>query len=311
MGLEDQDMVVCEEQIDIGECASLKARVISEIGWHNNKILLGDIQIAGGMETSQYQVDWEEGNAAGYSVLLEAEGIEGKSHKILLDTGWDTDYIDKRFKEEGVDKMLLDNQIDFLFLSHEHMDHLWGLPTTIKYKPDIDIRVTSTLGPEGRALIRNSGHTGRLEVTSPWKVYPIFPGCASVTFNVPIILRTIGEQALFFNLKDKGLVVVTGCCHMGIVKLLKFAAENIVGGDRVYGIFGGLHISPFDRWEIEQEEVVNHLAQLGIAKVGCHHCTGKLAVEKMRERGMMVVRGTGRFGSKSDTYLGNGDEISF
>ncbi|NPV90509.1 MAG: MBL fold metallo-hydrolase [Firmicutes bacterium] len=311
MNLEVQDMVSCGEPIDIGECASLKARVISEIGWQNNKILLGDIQIAGGMETSQYQVDWEEGNAAGYSALLESVGLDGKTHRILLDTGWDLEYIDRRFQEEGIDKLLLDNQIDFLFLSHEHMDHLWGLPATIKYQPDITIRVTSTLGPDGRALIRNSGHTGRLEVASPWKVYPLFPGCASVTFNMPIILRTIGEQALFFNIKDRGLVVVTGCCHMGIVKLLKFAAENIMGGDRVYGIFGGLHISPFDRWEAAQEEAVEYLAKLGIAKVGCHHCTGKLAVDKMRERGIAVVGGTGRFGSKSDAYLGNGDEIVF
>lgn len=300
-----------DDKVDIGYCKSLKAKVISEIGWHDGRILLGDIKMSGGMDTSQYDIEWEEENAAGYSSLLEAEELDGTIHRILLDTGWNVDWIDTRFKEEGVDRLLSEGKIEFLFLSHEHMDHLWGLPATFKYRPDITIRVSSTLNAEGRELIRQSGHTGQLVVSGPWKIVPIFPGCASVTFNIPIILKTFGEQVLFFNLKDKGLVIVTGCCHMGIVNLLEFARENIQGGDKVYGIFGGLHISPFDKWDDEQDDIVEELAKYGIKKMGCHHCTGYLAVEKMLEKGMPVVKGSGKHGSKRDIYLGNGDEIVF
>ena len=45
--------------------------------------------------------------------------------------------------------------------------------------------------------------------------------------------------------------------------------------------------------------------------VGCNHCTGLKAVEKMVELGYPLVKGTGRFGSVSDLYIGAGDEVVF
>lgn len=299
------------DRVDIGVCRSLKAKVISELGWFDGAKLLRDIKLAGGMQVSQYEIEWEKENAAGYSALLEAEELDGTCHRILMDAGWNPEWIDRRIKAEGIDRLLRDGQIDFLFLSHEHMDHLWGLPAVIKYRPDLTIRIASTLNAQSRELISNSGHTGRLVVSSPGRIVPIFPGCASVTFNMPIILKVQGEQVLFFNLKDKGLVIVTGCCHMGVVNLLRFARENLVGGDNIYGIFGGLHISPFDQWEDEHDELINDLAGFGLKKLGCHHCTGYLAVEKMLEKGLPVVKGSGQHGSFRDIYLGNGDEIVF
>ncbi|MDH7479764.1 MAG: MBL fold metallo-hydrolase [Syntrophomonadaceae bacterium] len=299
------------ERVDIGVCRSLKARVISELGWFDGAKLQRDIKLARGMQVSQYEIDWEKENAAGYSSLLEAEELDGTRHRILMDAGWNAEWIDRRIKAEGVDRLLRDGQIDFLFLSHEHMDHLWGLPAVVKYRPDLTIRITSTLNAQSRELISSSGHTGRLVVSSPGRIVPIFPGCASVTFNMPIILKIQGEQALFFNLEGKGLVIVTGCCHMGVINLIRFARENLEGGDNIYGIFGGLHISPFDQWEDEHDELISNLAGFGIKKLGCHHCTGYLAVEKMLQKGLPVVKGSGRHGSLRDIYLGNGDEIVF
>ncbi|NNG47714.1 MAG: MBL fold metallo-hydrolase, partial [Deltaproteobacteria bacterium] len=48
-----------------------------------------------------------------------------------------------------------------------------------------------------------------------------------------------------------------------------------------------------------------------LQRLACNHCTGVLTVQKMLERGMPVVRGSGRFGSRSDLYLGNGDKVVF
>ena len=46
-------------------------------------------------------------------------------------------------------------------------------------------------------------------------------------------------------------------------------------------------------------------------KIACNHCTGLAAVQKMIQLGYPVVRGTGHLGSKSDLYVGNGDEVIF
>jgi 7,8-dihydropterin-6-yl-methyl-4-(beta-D-ribofuranosyl)aminobenzene 5'-phosphate synthase len=45
--------------------------------------------------------------------------------------------------------------------------------------------------------------------------------------------------------------------------------------------------------------------------IACNHCTGEVAVKKMIALGYPVVRGKARYGSKSDLYVGNGDEVFF
>ena len=47
----------------------------------------------------------------------------------------ETKLFDSSFKREGVDKMLKSGEIEFVFISHEHLDHLWGLQTILKYNP--------------------------------------------------------------------------------------------------------------------------------------------------------------------------------
>jgi 7,8-dihydropterin-6-yl-methyl-4-(beta-D-ribofuranosyl)aminobenzene 5'-phosphate synthase len=76
-------------------------------------------------------------------------------------------------------------------------------------------------------------------------------------------------------------------------------------------VYGGLHISPFEEWGPPQEEVLTKLQAFNVRKFACNHCTGETAVRKMRERGMPVAAGTGRHGSKSALYPGNGDTIDF
>ena len=53
------------------------------------------------------------------------------------------------------------------------------------------------------------------------------------------------------------------------------------------------------------------MGKYNFKKVACNHCTGAAAVQKMIELGYPVVRGTKRFGTKSDLYVGNGDVVEF
>ncbi len=307
---------------DIGTCKSLKIKCVSELGWHDTNKILGQIKAAGGTETSQWVIPWEPQNAAGSCSLVDLEMLDGAHHKFLMDAGWGHPYMEACFKREGIDKMLKHGEIEFLYISHEHMDHFWGLETVLKYNPEIPIYIPDTFYSEGKHLIQgaefaSSGarnripHMGKLVINQSGHINKLYEGCASVTFDLPILIRVRGEQSLYFNVKDKGIVCVTGCCHQNVLNLAKFGREKITGGEKMYGIYGGLHISPFGPLDEQSEKVVKGMAEFNFKKVACNHCTGIAAVQKMTELGYPVVKGSKQFGSVSDLYVGNGDEVIF
>ena len=309
-------------KFDIGQCKSLKIKCVSELGWLDSSKLIGSIKAAGGPQANQWEVPWDPANAAGSCSLVDMEALDGRHHKFLLDTGWNHEYMDEAFKREGIDKMLSNREIEFLFISHEHLDHYWGLETVLKYNPKIKIFIPSTFYPEGISFVSGAEfaksnasnripHEGKLVQIEPKTINKLYDGCAAVAFDLPILLRTRGEQSLYFNVKDKGIVCVTGCCHQTITKLADYAQNKIIGSENMYGVYGGLHIAPFGPLKEDQEQIIKGMAKYNFKKVACNHCTGLPAVEKMVELGYPVVEGTGMFGSKSKLYVGNGDEVLF
>jgi len=338
-------------KVNIGEVKSVKVTNISETSWFDNKKLMGDIKGAGGLLVNQYTYNWppfaqvkgklgkgsyEEGvrnikqflpgkledawafqmenavnplNAGGFSALIEVETLEGEVKRILLDSGWSYDWMDKAFKREGIDKLLAEGKIDYFVISHEHFDHMWAIPVTFKYAPTVRTLYPKGFYPEGLDYIKVAGHRGELIETTPG-LYKLFPGAALYNFQTPIICRVFGEQSLFFNVKDKGLVTVTGCCHQGILQFAS-TAQRAVQTKKLYGIYGGLHVSPFDEWDPKYDDLVAVFKSWGFEKVGCNHCTGILTAKKLIEAGVGVVQGTARYGSKDPAYLGNGDKIVF
>ena len=78
-------------------------------------------------EPSQYRVAWDAENAGGYAPLLTITLLDADQRKILLDTGWSNDWMDYVFARRGVDRMLAQGEIDFMVLSHWHLDHFWGI----------------------------------------------------------------------------------------------------------------------------------------------------------------------------------------
>jgi len=131
------------QKYDIGVLKRLTIRCISETGWFDTDTVFGDIRDAGGAETDQYAIPWppfgalHSDNAAGFSALLEAETIDGTVRRVLFDTGcvrrvlfdtgWNPAWMDRRFAEEGIDRLLRDGEIEALVISHEHFDHFWGI----------------------------------------------------------------------------------------------------------------------------------------------------------------------------------------
>jgi len=185
------------------------------------------------------------------------------------------------------------------------------LPVTLKYDPTITLYVPEGLYPEGLQYIKDSGHRGKLHKVKPG-LNPVAPGFATFVFAIPIICRVYGEQSMYFNVKDKGLVSVTGCCHQSIIQFAETAYREIkYENNNLYGIYGGLHISPFEDWDPKYDDLVLSLGKYGFEKIGCNHCTGIVCANKFIAAGYPVVKGTAQFRSKDTAYLGNGDIITF
>jgi 7,8-dihydropterin-6-yl-methyl-4-(beta-D-ribofuranosyl)aminobenzene 5'-phosphate synthase len=310
-------------KFDIGQCKSVRIKCVSELGWKDTKNLLTTLKGGGGPKESQWEKPWDPSNAAGSCTLIDMETLDGGHHKFLLDTGWSRDYMNKCYEREGVDRMLKNGDIECLVISHEHLDHYWGLESTLRHNPEIKIFIPSTFYSEGLSFLNGTNfpkadamnaipHQGKLVQCKPGHINKLYDGCALVNFDVgPYVIRVRGEESLYFNVKDKGIVCVTGCCHQGILTFADFAEKNIVGGDNMYGVYGGLHIAPFGPVKPERAHLITGMAKYKFEKVACNHCTGLKAVEKMIDLGYPLVKGTGRFGSESDLYVGAGDEVFF
>jgi len=343
---------IARKLADIGVCKSLKVTNISETSWFENAALMGDIKGAGGLLVNQYDYNWppfgdgsglgkgsyDKGiakikqllpekldeawaiqeelsvhpeNAGGYACLIELEEMDGRKRKFLLDSGWSYAWTEECFKREGIDKMLENREIEALFISHEHFDHFWGLPVTLKYDPTIPLYIPEGFYPEGLQYIKDAGHRGPLHKVKPG-LNPVAPGFATFVFAIPIICRVYGEQSMYFNIKDKGLVSVTGCCHQSIIQFAETAYREIkYENDNLHGVYGGLHISPFEDWDPKYDDLVLSLGKYGFEKIGCNHCTGIVCANKFIAAGYPIVKGTARNRSKDTAYLGNGDTISF
>jgi len=79
------------------------------------------------------------------------------------------------------------------------------------------------------------------------------------------------EISIYINVKDKGLVVLTGCGHTGIINTLKHG-QKITGINKIYAIIGGLH----KEWEKSEdiEETVKYIENLNPEITCGMHCTG-------------------------------------
>ncbi|MBK8893109.1 MAG: MBL fold metallo-hydrolase [Propionivibrio sp.] len=308
-------MTTITPTLDIGQIRRLRILCISETGWHDTATVFDDIRAAGGAQTDQYSIPWppfgplHADNAAGFSALLEAETSDGSVRRLLFDTGWNPEWMDRRFAEEGIDRLLQEGQIEALILSHEHFDHFWGIGSTLKHCPGIAIYIPEGFHPAGLAFIRQQGHSGPLITVPSEQPVVLFPGLAVVSFPMSTLLQVQGENVLYARLQDHGLSMITGCGHGGVLNLLDYARRTFIGGEHIHAIYGGLHLSPLEDWDAQRDQIVNTLSSYGIAKMACNHCTGRVAVEKMLESGLPVLRGTARYGSQTDLFLGNGDVL--
>jgi 7,8-dihydropterin-6-yl-methyl-4-(beta-D-ribofuranosyl)aminobenzene 5'-phosphate synthase len=81
------------------------------------------------------------------------------------------------------------------------------------------------------------------------------------------------------NIKDKGLAVITGCGHSGIINTLKYAKE-LTGEDRIYAVMGGIHLTG-GIFEAIIPRTIDELEELKPKFMIPCHCSGLKAINEI------------------------------
>ncbi len=203
----------------------------------------------------------------GFSCLIEFGG-----NSYLFDAGRIADILRKNTETMGVDCSL----IDHIFISHLHSDHFGGLPGIIQKcnKPGLHLpySLPKTQSEQGRKYILES-----LKIVEP-NTSVISWNKESVKINENVystgmIEEQSYEQALIIT-TTKGLIVLVGCSHPGIVEIVQ-RAKSLMKQD-VYFVMGGFHLAVTDS-EVVQG-IANELRGLTKFIAPCH-CTGNKAQE--------------------------------
>ena len=89
------------------------------------------------------------------------------------------------------------------------------------------------------------------------------------------------DQSLIVHLQGKGLVLITGCCHAGIINTIRYA-QNITGIGEVYAVLGGLHLSG-PAFAPIVERTIEELQRIHPEVIVPMHCTGWDSTKRLAE----------------------------
>ena len=233
--------------------------------------------------------------------------INERSHPLLFDFGPNFEGVSRNMDVLKIEFEML----EALGLSHGHMDHWGGLVELLKsHKDRIRKGIPLYIGeetfserfgkrPDGvrkapalkKEDIEGLGFVKVIEIKGPT---PIAPG-AYLTGRIERVTdyekrppwafikreekleqdNFIGEQALILNLKGKGLVVLSGCAHAGIVNTVNHA-KKITRTEKVHAIMGGFHLTGAKE-ELIQRTVAD-IKAMAPDYIIPMHCTGFEAI---------------------------------
>jgi len=248
----------------------------------------------------------------GFSVLVTVSK-NGAEHRILFDAGVSPDGVTENMRRLDVDA----SSIETIVCSHGHFDHTTGLDGLIRRLGTVNLPVlihphfwrrrrVTIPGREPREIPTTSrralidagfdvieeGHpsflfhrsvlvTGEVARTTGYE--PGFPPQqAWITGRWEPDPLVLDDQALIVDIKDKGLLVITGCGHAGIVNICRYA-QRLTKERPIYAVMGGFHLNG-PLFEPLIPRVLDDLEVLAPAVIVPAHCTGWRAQHAMGAR---------------------------
>jgi 7,8-dihydropterin-6-yl-methyl-4-(beta-D-ribofuranosyl)aminobenzene 5'-phosphate synthase len=238
----------------------------------------------------------------GFSALVTVKA-DGRDRCLLFDAGVTQDGLVENMRRLS----LSPKDIDTIVLSHGHWDHVMGLHGLVRalggrvnlpvlIHPEfwmrrrvvIPGRQPLPLFPASKTALVGAGFdiveerrpsfllngsvlvTGEVDRTTEFERG--LPGHQALHNGEwqpdPLVLD---DQALLLNVRDKGLVILTGCGHSGIVNIVRYA-QKLTGLEQVYAVIGGFHL-PGPVSDVTRQ-TSRALAAYAPAVVVPTHCTG-------------------------------------
>jgi 7,8-dihydropterin-6-yl-methyl-4-(beta-D-ribofuranosyl)aminobenzene 5'-phosphate synthase len=192
--------------------------------------------------------------------------IEGLQKSILFDTGGDGSILLSNMKKLKIDPA----EVELVVLSHIHGDHVGGLGALLEKNNKVPVYLPSSFPDDFKNKVKSI--TGKLFVVKePHKI------CENV-WSTGELGTSIKEQSLVIS-TPKGIIVITGCAHPGIVDIVNFVKNHFK--ENIYLLLGGFHLSSHSDSEVK--EIIRELKMLKVEKIAPSHCTGGKAIELFEE----------------------------
>ena len=232
-----------------------------------------DISITVVYDNNPYKQELETG--WGFSAF-----ITGPEKIILFDSGRDRSLL------SNMEKLAIDpDRIDIVVLSHIHPDHTGGLGSLLEKNPNVIVYLPESFPTRFKDSVQNN-RAKIVEVEQPMKI------CENV-YSTGQLGKWIKEQSLIIQ-TEAGLILITGCAHPGIVKIVNpvrssrqrgtgaecltsngvNTAKDLVKDDFLL-VMGGFHLEWASRGKIEK--IISAFKQWHVRYVGPCHCTGDKA----------------------------------
>lgn len=183
--------------------------------------------------------------------------IKGLDKTILFDTGGDGEIL-----LDNMEKLRIDpGEIELVVLSHIHGDHVGGLESFLEENPEVVVYLPRFFPGSFKDDIKNYG-TKIVEVENPLEI-------TKNAYLTGVLGVLIKEQSLILR-TEKGLIVITGCAHPGIVKILR-KTKDLLNED-ILLVMGGFHLVGVSTYNVQ--EIVSKFKELGVHYIGPCHCSG-------------------------------------
>jgi 7,8-dihydropterin-6-yl-methyl-4-(beta-D-ribofuranosyl)aminobenzene 5'-phosphate synthase len=225
--------------------------------------------------------------------------IETGDRRILFDTGQNL-AISNNARVLGIDL----EQIDTVVLSHGHYDHSGGLQSILECNKNFSLyghpdvfspKVKQTNGNYkyiGIPVEKDDVVNGGVSLKLSRKPVEIAPGVMTsgeialendfedgepmffLKTDEQVVPDTLADDQALILETDKGLVILLGCSHRGVINTLTQVAR-LKGSHKIHAILGGLHLGKAS--DDKLAKIIDHLRGFDLEMLGVGHCTGPRA----------------------------------